>query len=775
MVKSRAEICKDYRKRLKEKDNEGYLRKERERRRSNYIPTGLLSSAEKTERRKNIRESVKRYREKKKRLTEEQNVSSHNESINTSGYESVNGAIDTSNNMIVAMQFPRRAAGPTKRVTRELKRAKKEITELKRANIDLARKLKTEQRKRQRFMKRFQSSPQTPRSSAEKLMNRAGLTPAQKDKVRKEIIFGNVLSAQLRSKMEEHTKASINQLHRIVAGKIIRKYRFSSMLSKKTGLNKNTISKYTNYSQPNQTKGRRVTRKYEKLIIEFFERDDNSRISPGKADCVNTDGGAKQSRVLTDYLQNLHEKFLSKNPECKVSFATFCRIRPRNIKLSAFISRNSCLCTKHQNMSLTAKTLKREGVSVSVNPDVFAKDEIDRQTVLDSLNEVVTVPQWKRVVVDDRGKQKSVMRITDTKMGKQEFFDHIENQKQDFSEHAARVKNQYLQMRTLKQNLPQKQVVIQMDFAENYACRSSDEIQSAYFNQTGVTLHPVVIYYMQNNELKHKSIVIVSDTLAHNAHTVVTFLDTIQKEVKQMIPDIEVCHFWTDSPTSQYRNKLIFDVVANYDTIFGCQAVWNYFEAGHGKGPCDGLGGTVKRLADNAIKTGKVMIQDASGFYSWAKETSSFHNVEFKFVTDKEISDKTIVIAKYAANLRPVKGTMKLHAVVGQGNFKIFVRDTSCYCVGCLSGVRCDDWRAEHTRKPTPTAAVTVHADILNEIEVSVHIASESVIADGDLEAPAPSASIGLIEEGQPELEPLIVTETSANIGEYVAAVYENQ
>lgn len=241
-------------------------------------------------------------------------------------------------------------------------------------------------------------------------------------------------------------------------------------------------------------------------------------------------------------------------------------------------------------MSLTAKTLKREGVSVSVNPDVFAKGDIDRQKVLDSLNEVVTVPQWKRVVVDDRGKQKSVMRITDTKMGKQEFFDHIENQKQDFSEHAARVKNQYLQIRTLKQNLPQKQVVIQMDFAENYACRSSDEIQSAYFNQTGVTLHPVVIYYMQNNELKHKSIVIVSDTLAHNAHTVVTFLDTIHKEVKQIIPDIEVCHFWTDSPTSQYRNKLIFDVVANYDTIFGCQAVWNYFEAGHGKGPCDGLG-----------------------------------------------------------------------------------------------------------------------------------------------------------------------------------------
>ena len=40
-----------------------------------------------------------------------------------------------------------------------------------------------------------------------------------------------------------------------------------------------------------------------------------------------------------------------------------------------------------------------------------------------------------------------------------------------------------------------------------------------------------------------------------------------------------------------------------------------YFDIGHGKGPCDGLGGTCKRLAHQAVRSGKVLIQGAEGFY----------------------------------------------------------------------------------------------------------------------------------------------------------------
>jgi len=58
-------------------------------------------------------------------------------------------------------------------------------------------------------------------------------------------------------------------------------------------------------------------------------------------------------------------------------------------------------------------------------------------------------------------------------------------------------------------------------------------------------------------------------------------------------------------------------LIANHKQIFGIRAVWKYFGAGHGKGPCDGLDGTTKRMADEAVKSGKVVIQDATDFFAW--------------------------------------------------------------------------------------------------------------------------------------------------------------
>jgi hypothetical protein len=54
-----------------------------------------------------------------------------------------------------------------------------------------------------------------------------------------------------------------------------------------------------------------------------------------------------------------------------------------------------------------------------------------------------------------------------------------------------------------------------------------------------------------------------------------------------------------------------------HEEEFGVQARWNYLESGHGKGLCDGLGTSVKRSADNAIKHGKASIQNASDFFCY--------------------------------------------------------------------------------------------------------------------------------------------------------------
>ena len=46
----------------------------------------------------------------------------------------------------------------------------------------------------------------------------------------------------------------------------------------------------------------------------------------------------------------------------------------------------------------------------------------------------------------------------------------------------------------------------------------------------------------------------------------------------------------------QYKNyKTLYNVCLHFKD-FGIEAVWHFFATSHGKSPCDGLGGTVKRL-----------------------------------------------------------------------------------------------------------------------------------------------------------------------------------
>ena len=69
---------------------------------------------------------------------------------------------------------------------------------------------------------------------------------------------------------------------------------------------------------------------------------------------------------------------------------------------------------------------------------------------------------------------------------------------------------------------------------------------------------------------------------------------------------------------SQYRNEHIFYLIHQHSVLFGQNATWQYIEAGHGKGPYDGVGAVAKRMADDAVKHEKQHIQNASDFFAWA-------------------------------------------------------------------------------------------------------------------------------------------------------------
>lgn len=96
-----------------------------------------------------------------------------------------------------------------------------------------------------------------------------------------------------------------------------------------------------------------------------------------------------------------------------------------------------------------------------------------------------------------------------------------------------------------------------MDFSENCNCQTMEEIQSAYWNVSMVTLHPTIIYFKDaNNSPCHKSLVFVSKVLHHNAAMVYAIVKKLVNTVKNYVPELKHVPFWTDSPSSQYRNKI---------------------------------------------------------------------------------------------------------------------------------------------------------------------------------------------------------------------------
>ena len=65
----------------------------------------------------------------------------------------------------------------------------------------------------------------------------------------------------------------------------------------------------------------------------------------------------------------------------------------------------------------------------------------------------------------------------------------------------------------------------------------------------------------------------------------------ILKNIRAEHPQISTVHFVSDSPTTQYRNKTNFWLASIVPRSLGfVYVMWNFLEAGHGKGAPDGMG-----------------------------------------------------------------------------------------------------------------------------------------------------------------------------------------
>jgi len=135
---------------------------------------------------------------------------------------------------------------------------------------------------------------------------------------------------------------------------------------------------------------------------------------------------------------------------------------------------------------------------------------------------------------------------------------------------------------------------------ENYANKFSTAPQSTHFgaSQQQSTMHTGVAYI--NEQVL--SFATVSDPYRHDPAAKWCYLMPVFQRLLADHPKLAAIRMFSDSPSTQYKNKQIFFITGYYRDILGCELEflsWNYFESGHGKGAADAIGGTLKRLADD--------------------------------------------------------------------------------------------------------------------------------------------------------------------------------
>lgn len=147
-------------------------------------------------------------------------------------------------------------------------------------------------------------------------------------------------------------------------------------------------------------------------------------------------------------------------------------------------------------------------------------------------------------------------------------------------------------------------------------------------------------------------------------------LEPLLKEIREKYPDMTTIHFFSDGPCTQYKQRGNFYLFCTEIFKKGFTlGTWNFFEASHGKGAPDGIGGTLKRRADRLVSQG-VDIPTALSLYQALSEGES--KVTLYYIQEQDVED---AVKKMPADLPAVPSTMRLHQVVTFSPGKI-----SCMC-----------------------------------------------------------------------------------------------
>lgn len=172
-----------------------------------------------------------------------------------------------------------------------------------------------------------------------------------------------------------------------------------------------------------------------------------------------------------------------------------------------------------------------------------------------------------------------------------------------------------------------------LDFAENYSFLVQDAIQGYHWVNDQATLHPFSVYTTKG----HVSYCVISDHMAHSSIAVHAFRTAVLEDLKAKHPEINEIIYFSDGAGSQYKNFKNLTNLLHHESDYGIKASWNFFATSHGKNTCDGIGGTVKRLARRhslqQVSSGHILTP--AQLYEWTVENIS--GIKALFVSSSQV------------------------------------------------------------------------------------------------------------------------------------------
>ena len=228
-----------------------------------------------------------------------------------------------------------------------------------------------------------------------------------------------------------------------------------------------------------------------------------------------------------------------------------------------------------------------------------------------------------------------------------------------------------------KSGLAPREILVTVDFSENYSFVLQDAAQGFHWNNSQATIHPFAAYFKNCSELNHLSYVIVSECLHHDTTAVHLyqrrFVAFLQKFLPARLQPRKIIYF-SDGAASQYKNRKNFINLCHHKEDFGISAEWHFSATAHGKGACDGLGGTVKRLAARASlqKPYNDQIMTPRQLFDWA--TINIPSVHFDYCSSDNYGIEQKCFEKRFLKARTIPGTRKLNSFIPISRDKLQVK-----------------------------------------------------------------------------------------------------